>query len=226
MPPLAHDPNVAYFLLIFGLWLSVTAAYIPGTGIVELAGGAALIGALAMIAALPTNLGALLILMVGVLGFAVLPFLRVRPLWMALAGLVLQAGGSIALFNDGVSVSPLLIIVTLALPLAYHTLVLMPMLSRQRNQRPVTDRDSDLIGKKGRVIEALNPIGSVIVNNETWTAEARRKIEVGMPIIVVEREGLKLIVELDKVKRDEFLAASEDDDDEVEPTASVAGTTS
>lgn len=225
MPALAHDPNVAYFLLIFGLWLSVTAAYIPGTGIVELASGAALIGALAMLAALPTNLGALLILMVGVLGFAVLPFLRVRPLWLALAGLVLQAGGSIALFNDGVSVSPLLIAVTLALPLAYHTLVLMPMLSRQRNQRPVTDRDSDLIGKKGRVVETLNPIGSVLVNNETWTAEARRKIEVGMPIVVVEREGLKLIVELDKVKRDEFLAASEEDA-EIEEPATPSGAAS
>ncbi|NOG52587.1 MAG: NfeD family protein [Chloroflexi bacterium] len=154
-----------------------------------------MIGALAMLAALPTNLGALLILMVGVLGFAVLPFLRVRPLWIALAGLVLQAGGSLALYNNGVSVSPLLIAVTLVLPLAYHMLVLMPMLNRQRNQPPVTDRDSDLVGMKGRVVATLNPIGSVLVNNETWTAEAGRKIEAGMPIIVVDREGLKLIVE-------------------------------
>ncbi len=210
MPPLAHDPNVAFFLLIMGLWLGVTAAYMPGTGIVEVVAGATMLTSLVMLANLPTNLAALLVLMVGVMGFAVVPFLTRRPWWLAIVGLGLQAAGSVLLFDRGVSVSPLLIIVTLALPFAFHTWVLTPMLRRHRDLEPATDRDSDIIGMRGRVVQTLNPSGVVTVNSEEWTAEARRKLEPGMPVIVVGREGLKLIVELDKVKRDEFLMDEEE----------------
>lgn len=210
MPPLAHDPNIAYFLLIMGLWLGVTAAYLPGTGIVEIVSIVTFIAGFAMLSNLPTNLAALLILMVGVMGFAVAPFLTRRPWWLAIIGLGMQAAGAVLLYDRGVNVSPLLIGVTLALPLAYHTMVLMPMLRRHRDEQPITDRDSDIVGMRGRVVQVLDPTGVVLVNSEEWTAEARRKLEPGMPIIVVGREGLKLIVELDKVKRDEFMSEEEE----------------
>jgi membrane-bound serine protease (ClpP class) len=209
MPLLAHDPNVAFFLLIMGLWLGVTAAYMPGTGIVEIIAGTTLVVALIMLANLPTNLGALLIIMIGVTSFAILPFLTRRPWWLAILGLGLQAAGSVLLFDRGVGVSPLLIIVTVALPFVFHTFILTPMLRRHRDQEPVVDRDSEVIGMRGRVVHALNPSGVVVVNSEEWTAEARRKLDAGMPIIVVGREGLKLLVELDKVKWDEFITDDE-----------------
>lgn len=211
MPPLAHDPNVAYFLLVMGLWLGVTAAYLPGTGVVEIVGGITLVAAFVMLGSLPTNLAALLILMVGVMGFAVTPFLTRRPWWLAMIGLGMQAAGAVLLYDRGVKVTPLLIGVTLALPFAYHAFVLTPMLRRHRDQQPITDRDSEIVGMRGRVLHTLNPMGVVLVNSEEWTAEARRKLEPGMPIIVVGREGLKLIVELDKVKRDEFMAEEEEE---------------
>lgn len=205
MPPLMHDPNVAYFLLIMGLWLGVTAAYLPGTGFVEIMAGTALLTSVVMLANLPTNLVALLILMVGVMGFAVVPFLTRRPWWLAIFGLGMQAAGSVLLFDRGVTVAPILIIVTLVLPFTYHTFILTPMLRRQRDMDPASDRNMEVIGMRGRVLHTLNPMGVVQVNSEEWTAESHRKLETGMPIIVVGREGLKLIVELDKVKRDQLL---------------------
>lgn len=223
MPPLAHDPNVAYFLLIMGLWLGVTAAYLPGTGYVEIMSGTALLTALVMLANLPTNLVALLILMTGVLGFAVVPFLTRRPWWLAIFGLGLQAAGSVLLYDRGVTVSPILIIVTLALPFVYHTFILTPMLRRQRDMDPAADRDAEIIGMRGRVLHTLNPIGIVLVNSEEWTAEAHRKLEPGLPIVVVGREGLKLIVELDKVKRDQLLQDEEADALEAAASSDIAG---
>jgi membrane-bound serine protease (ClpP class) len=208
---LTIDPNIAYFLLVVGLWIGATAAYVPGTGLIEVLAGVSLVAAIVLMASLPTNLVGLLILMIGVLGFAIIPFLRIRQAYLALGGLVLQAVGSFTLYN-GISVSPLLIVVTLGLPLAYHTLILTPMLARQsRNAIPVTDRDSAIVGMRGRVLEALNPLGAVYVNGETWTAEGRRKLNPGDPIIVIAREGLRLVVDLDKAKRDAMFAMEEDD---------------
>lgn len=207
---LAHDPNIAYFLLIFGLWLGVTAAYIPGTGIAEIAAGTSALVALVMLAGLPTNLVALLVLIIGVMAFAVIPFLMRGPWWLAIGGLALQAVGSIFLFDQGVSVSLILIAVTLILPFVYHTFVLTPMLARHRAMGPAVDRDAEVIGMRGRVLKTLNPVGIVQVNSEEWTAESQRKLEPNMPVVVVGREGLKLIVELDKVKWEQLLQEEEE----------------
>ncbi len=215
------DPNLAYVLFVTGLWVAATAAYIPGTGIIDIIAAASLMIALALLASLPTNLAGVLLLAVGVVGFALIPFIRRRPLWLVIAGLGAQIIGSLLLYNDGIMVSPLLIAVVLAIPLAYHTLLLMPIMQRQF-ARPsnAMERDAHLVGMTGRVVQLLNPVGTVYVNGETWTAEGRRKLKVGMPIIVVAREGLRLIVDLDKEKRAQLLAmgeASDVDDDPIVP---------
>lgn len=204
------DPNLAYVLLVIGLWVAATAAYIPGTGVIDLAAALSLVGALILLAGLPTNPVGVLLLGVGVVGFAIVPFIRRRPLWLVVLGLGLQIIGSLALYNDGILVAPILMVVTLAIPLAYHTLILMPIMQRQY-ARPAgsMERDANLIGMTGRVVQLLNPVGTVYVNGETWTAEGRQKLKVGMPIIVVAREGLRLIVDLDKEKHARLMAMGE-----------------
>jgi membrane-bound serine protease (ClpP class) len=213
------DPNLAYFLLVFGLWVAATAAYIPGTGLIEVVAGIMLVVALGLLSALPTDLVGLLLLAIGVVGFAVIPFINRRPIGLVVVGIALQVIGSVTLFNDDILVSPVLMLVSLGLPMAYHTMLLMPMMERQfaSPSTPTMERDAGLVGMTGRVVQALEPVGAVHVDGETWTAEGRRKLPVGAPIIVIKREGLRLIVDLDKQKRDQ-LAAMEgielDDEDE------------
>lgn len=217
------DPNLAYFLLVFGLWVAATAAYIPGTGLIEVIAGVMLVVALSLLSALPTNLVGLLLVSMGVVGFAVIPFIRRRPIGLVVAGIGLQVVGSVLLFNDGILVSPLLMLVTLGIPMAYHTMLLMPMMERQfaSPSAPTMERDASLVGMTGRVTQALEPVGSVHVNGETWTAEGRRKLPIGAPIVVVGREGLRLIVDIDKQKRDQLAAMEgidlDDDEDEAAP---------
>ena len=193
------DPNLVYLILLFGLWAAVTAVYIPGTGIPEVIALAALGGGIWMLAALPTNWLAVILLVMGVLSFLVVPFVDRRLAQLAMAGLVLQALGSITLFN-GLSVSWLLVAVTVGLSLAYHRLILLPLLEQSRSQPPVLDDDRQLLGAVGRVVKASQPQGSNFVNTvnvrgEQWTAYSDLPLEAGDEVVVVERDGLQLTVE-------------------------------
>ena len=99
MQTFAVDPNLAYIILLVGLWGAVTAAYIPGTGVAELGAAAISIFAIILMASLPTNWVAVLGVVFGVLGFLVMPFINHRWLLLAVAGLILQALGSVRRFS-------------------------------------------------------------------------------------------------------------------------------
>lgn len=196
------DPNVVYLALVFGLWLGVTATYIPGTGIAELVGGVALIGSALLLMSLPTNWVAVLLIVVGVCSFIVVPFIKREYAPAAVAGLLLQGIGGWFLFHEGPGVSPVLIGVTLIAPLAYHQYVLLPMLDKMKTE-PVVNEDRQLIGAYGRVTRSLNPTGTVNVRGETWTATSDEMLEPGTEVVVVDRDGLQIHVEKVKQKHSE-----------------------
>ena len=54
---------------------------------------------------------------------------------------------------------------------------------------------TDMVGSRGRVAEPLTPRGTVKIKGELWDAEATGcHIDQGRDIVVVGREGLKLMV--------------------------------
>ena len=193
------DPNIVYLTLVFGLWIGVSATYLPGTGIKELLAVAALIVSVVMMSTMSTNWIAVLVIVVGVLSFIVMPFLKQQLLLLSIGGLILQGVGAWFMFDE-VHVSPLLIALTIALPLLYHRYVLMPVFERVR-QQPVLTADDLLIGARGRVVSAINPTGTVNVRGETWTATSERPLKPGDDVIILERDGLQVIVEGVKHKR-------------------------
>jgi membrane-bound ClpP family serine protease len=186
------DPNVIYLVLLSGLWLGATATYIPGTGLAELA-SLGLIGvAIVWMLAASVQWLALAALIVGVAFFLVTPLLLPQYSRYAIAGLGLQALGALFLFPNGV-VSPILIGVTLLASFAYWRMILAPIM---RNQAELRDRDQSnpLLGAEGRVTKALDPVGTVIVNGESWTARSSRPIPVDSIVEVTEQLGLELRV--------------------------------
>jgi membrane-bound serine protease (ClpP class) len=194
------DPNLVYLVLVAALWLIAAAIYLPGTGIIELLALAGCVGAALAMIAMPTNWGAVVLVVLGVLMFLVLPFINTRLAWLALIGLVVQAVASVALFN-GLTVSLPLIGFTTGAALLYHRFALLPAMARQTAQPAMLD-DQSMIGAQGYVQRALNPVGTVYVRGETWTARSSEPIEAGTPIVVTERDGLTLFVEPDKQKRE------------------------
>jgi len=210
------DPNIVYLIMLFGLWLSVTAAYVPGTGVLELVAMGSLILAVLFLAVMPTNWIAALLIILGVMGFLVMPFLKRRLAPLAIGGLVLQTIGGLFLFRDQ-AVSPLLIAFTIVGSLAYYRFILTPILNTQPKKSAVSEDDL-LVGAYGRVVLPLNPSGTVYVRGETWRATSDHPLEAGESVIVVEREGLQLYVESVKLKRKADDGQSEMEDTEEEAT--------
>ncbi len=193
------DPNLVYMILIVGLWLVVTAAYIPGTGAVEILAAVAVVVALVALVNMPTNWWAAILIVVGVLTFLVMPFLDQRFALLSIGGLALQAIGGVMLFN-GTAVALPLIVVTIGIALLYHRFALLRILEFNRSAPAMMD-DQPLIGLYGYVQSTLDPVGAVYVRGESWTARSDHKIDVGTEVAVVEQVGLTLYVEAVKQKR-------------------------
>jgi membrane-bound serine protease (ClpP class) len=202
VPAFILDPTIIYLVLIIGLWGAVTAAYMPGTGIIELMAIGANLAAVVLLTQMPTNWTALLILIVGALGFLLMPFLNIRLAYLAVGGLVLQFLGSIFLFGGGISVSLPIILLMLGVAFAYHQFALMPVL-RTHHQQPLVGDEDTLLGTRGHVVKPLNPVGTVQAAGELWTARSERPLEAGEEVVIVERDGLSVIVEAVKHKRRE-----------------------
>jgi membrane-bound ClpP family serine protease len=197
--PVAVDPNLVFMVLVLGLWMAVTSVYVPGSGLPEVLSLVGLGAALVLLLGMPTNWLAVLLLVFGVAGFIAIPFIRRQHTSLALGGLALQGAGGLLLFN-GMAVSPFLVAFALVLQFIYHQYVLMPAMRRVMAD-PVVTREDSLIGKRGRVVHPLNPIGTVQVDAELWTATSNEDLQAGTPIVVMDRDGLQLFVEEYKQKR-------------------------
>ena len=192
------DPNIIYSLCILGLWVGITAVYIPGTGIPEITGGIMLVVGLLGLASLSVNWLAMAAIVLGLSSFLILPFLLPRWTKYAEVGLILQLFGSLYLFQDQ-TVSPALIALFIVIGIAYHRLVLIPIM---RTQQAETDDPLDMIGLTGRVTNEIDNIGTVFVGGESWSASSHEPLMTGTPVIVVEQNGLELVVE--KAKRENY----------------------
>jgi membrane-bound ClpP family serine protease len=200
---LFSDPNFIYLVVVAAIWMAVTAAYVPGTGLVEGIAAALAVGSLLLLASVATNWFAALLVLVGGVMFLVVPFLEERYRMIALGGLGLQVLGSLFLFN-GLYVSPILIIAIALLSLAYYRFVLIPLLNTH-HQSAALRTDRPLVGEYGRVQTALNPAGMIRVQGESWSArlseDSRAPVAVDATVVVLDQEGLTLIVAPDHPKR-------------------------
>ena len=197
------DPNIVYLILIAALWLSVTAVYMPGTGVVELLAVGGIIASLLMLTQLPVNWVAVLLLVVGVMGFLIMPLIEKRLALVSVVGLGLQAVGSFTLYNN-LSVSPPLILVTIGAALVYHRFALLRVLESHKLKPAMMD-DEPIIGAAGYVQKSLDPVGTVYVRGESWTARSEHPLGNGTPITVVDQEGLTLFVEAVKQKHQSLI---------------------
>jgi len=184
------DPNLAYTLLLGGLWLGVIAIYIAGTGFPEFAALAMIIAALFVLSGMPTNWVAVGLMVFGASSFLLLPLFGEKWGRYAEFGLVFQGFGAFFLFHSGPQVSPWLIGVTLLFGILYYRKVLIPTMRSQSRSMTV-----DVIGTQGRVVKDLDPVGTVYVQKELWRARSAEPLSKDTRVVVVAQDGLELIVE-------------------------------
>jgi membrane-bound ClpP family serine protease len=93
-----------------------------------------------------------------------------------------------------------MVAVTIGLAWVYNRFVLLPILTAHRKPGEYDDAN-DVVGLHGRVLKALEPVGTVHVNSEIWTARSSEYLPAGVDVIVTDKRGLELVVE--KAKREE-----------------------
>lgn len=188
-------PNIVYLLLVGGVWLAASALVVPGTGVLEALAVVALAAAGVGMAYLRVNPWAVGVMAIGVGLFGLSLWRRREALWLALAAGVLSLGSAFLFRNEAGQpvVHPLLAVTVSVLTLGFFWLAIRKALAAAQ-ARPALDPEA-VLGQVGEARTTLDPIGSVYVAGELWTARSRRPVAEGTRVRVMGKDGLILFVE-------------------------------
>jgi membrane-bound serine protease (ClpP class) len=190
---LLTNPNVVYVLLIIGLWAAAAAFYVPGTGLLEVSAVVCLVLAIAGLTQLPVNVVGVILIVVAGLLFII--DLKVHSVALAVGAAVSLVLGSVFLFppsDSALRLSPWLIGgVTLA-SVGFFGVAISAAMRAQRLRAKVTAET--IVGQRGVVTTPIDPVGTVQVHSELWTAVADEPIGAGEEVEVTALEGLRVRV--------------------------------
>ncbi len=191
------NPNVAYVLLILGLWMLAIAVTTPGTGFAEVVAAIALVGAAVGLFNLTVNFAGILLIVVAFALFIVDVFSPTHGI-LTFGGVVALLLGSLLLFPSrevGASISGWLIAGATVISAGMASLVLIA-LADIRRRRGVGMASQRVVGATGRVRKAtvLGETGTAQIAGQLWTIEADEPIEAGAEVVVERVEGLRLHV--------------------------------
>lgn len=189
------NPNVAYLLMLLGVYGLLFELYNPGALIPGLVGAISLLLALYAFQVLPVNYaGAALIL----LGIALMVTELVTPTFGAVgvAGVVAFIVGSVILFDtdvEGFQVSmPLVVTVGVAAGILFSATI---MIALKQRRRPVATGREEMIGAVAEALETFDESGKVSTHGEIWYARTLRPVQSGQKLRVKNVDGLVLEVE-------------------------------
>jgi membrane-bound serine protease (ClpP class) len=191
------DPNVAYILLIVGLWMLVIALTTPGTGFAEVAAAIALVGASIGLFNLTVNFAGILLIVVAFGLFAVDVFAPSHGV-LTVGGVVALIAGSMLLLpsrENAAGISGWLIAGATLASAGMAGIVLHALVRTLR--RPAVDIAAvNVVGAQGRVRKAIvaGESGTAQIAGQLWTVEADEPIESGAAVTVRRVEGLTLHV--------------------------------
>jgi membrane-bound serine protease (ClpP class) len=191
------DPNIAYILMMLGIYGLLFELYNPGSILPGIVGVICLILAFYSLHSLPINYAGL-----GLIIFAVILFIAeikvVSHGLLTAGGVVSFLIGSIMLINPTASFE----FVTISLSVIFSATVMTALFfvfalgkGIMAQRRQATTGSEGLVGSQGIAISALSPFGQVMVHGEIWSAESSEgKIPNGSKVKVISIEDLKLRV--------------------------------
>jgi len=191
------DPNVAFILLMIGVYGILLEFWTPGTFVPGTVGAISLILALTALTVLPVHYGALGLLLLGII-LMVAEAMTPGTVVLGIGGVVAFIAGAVFLFEGpGADISyaisrPLIIgfaAITAALIFGLIAAVL------NARARPATAGAEQLVGSIAQVVDWRGSEGSVRVQGEIWAARSNPPLNPGDSVRVVGRDRLTLIVE-------------------------------
>ena len=189
------DPNVAYVLMLIGIYGLFFEFANPGFVMPGVVGAISLVLALYAFQILPVNYAGLALLSLGIIFMLAEAFV---PSFGALGfgGVIAFVFGSIILFDQeatGYAVS-LSLILSLSLISAGFFLFVVGAAVKAR-QRPVVSGKEEMLAASGVVIDDFEGRGWIRIHGEVWMAESSVPLRRGNRVQVVAVEGLILKVQ-------------------------------
>jgi len=196
------DPNIAYILLMIGIWGIILEFFHPGIFLPGIAGSISLILAFFSLQILPFNLAGLLLIILAIILFV----LEINvPSYGALTigGIIALTLGSLMLISPSavyISIS-LNYIITMVVATSSLFIFVVFYAIRAQFKKPATGLEG-MIGTTGVARSNLNPRGKIQIHGEIWNGVVQSKEEVikkGEEVEVVKIEGMRLVVKKKEV---------------------------
>ncbi len=187
------DPNVAYILLLLGVYGLIYELANPGFVLPGVAGGISLLLALYAFQVLPINYSGLMLMLLGILflvGEAFMPSFGA----LGIGGVVAFAVGSLILMKEESLRISLSLIGGTTLVSAAFILWLMGRLYSIRKKGIRTGAEA-LIGMTGEAIDDFEGSGRIWLLGESWQVKATGKVRKNEKVKVTAQDGLELKVE-------------------------------
>lgn len=193
------DPNIAYFLMLLGMWGLFFEFSNPGAILPGVLGGIFLILALYAMQTLPVNWAGLLLILLAVVMF----ILEVKVTSfgiLTIGGVVAMFLGSVMLFRKPETIfEPALrisvqAIIMATLATAAFFAFAVRLVVKAHHHQTTTGREG-MIGTIGTALTNIAPEGRVQVHGEIWQARSEAPIEKGQPVKILALNGLQIKVE-------------------------------
>ncbi|MCH7516905.1 MAG: nodulation protein NfeD [Bacteroidetes bacterium] len=191
------NPNIAYILLMIGIYGLFFELYNPGALFPGIIGGICLILAFYSMHTLPVNYAGLALIFLSIILF-LLEIKIVSHGALSIGGVISLFLGSMMLIDtesilEAMEISMELIIFIVVLTSAFFIFAITLGIKAQR-KKPTTGIEG-LIGEIGKTVTKLSPSGEITVHGEFWKAECLEgEIEEGADVEVVVVQNLKLKV--------------------------------
>jgi len=189
------DPNVAYILMLLGIYGLFFELSNPGSIFPGVIGGISLLLALFAFQVLPVNYAGIGLILLGIafmIGEAFIPSFGT----LGIGGLIAFAVGSIILIDTDIPAYTISrpLIGGLGLVSVVFFFWIIHTFQKVRARKAVTGRE-EMLGKQGECLSNEDGRLRVYIHSETWNAHANKPIVPNQQVKVVGMEGLVLEVE-------------------------------
>ena len=188
------NPNVAYILMLVGIYGLIFEFSNPGSIVPGTVGGICLLLALYAFQVLPVNYAGVALIILGIalmVAEAFVPSIGI----LGLGGLTAFVIGSVILMDTdapgfGVNIA---LIGAFALSSAAFFILALGMLFKSRS-RPIVSGKEEMLGKTGIALEDFTEQGMVRVHSELWRATTDQALHKNQKVTVKALDGLTLLV--------------------------------
>ena len=187
-------PNIAYLLMMIGIYGLLYEFANPGMVLPGVAGAISLLLALFAFQVLPINYAGFALMLLGI-AFIVGEIFMPSFGALGIGGVIAFVVGSIMLMDTdvpGFGISLSLIGAFALVSAAFIFLVVGMAVKAWR--RPIVSGREQMIGSLAEVVEDFSGIGKVYVHGEIWEARSQILLQAGQKVRVTALKGLTLIV--------------------------------